>query len=83
MDEPHIHLNMIGAVRSIQGEGFGRALLEAVHAYSADDPASSGVTLTTETPANASLYEHFGYTLVGEARIGDAFKSWGFYRPDA
>lgn len=83
VDEPHIHLNMIGAASSARGKGFGRTLLEAVHAYSAGDPTSCGVSLTTEASANVSLYEYFGYEVVGEARIREAFTSWGLYRRDA
>lgn len=79
---PHIHLNMIGVRVSVQGQGLGRALLDAVHDLSASDTSSTGVTLTTESETNVTLYEHFGYELVGRAEVGSAFTTWGFFRPD-
>jgi hypothetical protein len=41
-----------------------------------------GVTLTTEVKRNVSLYEHFDYEIVGQARVESSFTTWGFYRPD-
>lgn len=82
VDGPHLHLNMIGVRREGQGAGLGRRLLNAVHEMSRVDPDSTGVTLTTEDPANVSLYRHFGYELVGEAVVGPKLTTWGFYRRD-
>jgi ribosomal protein S18 acetylase RimI-like enzyme len=78
---PHHHLNMIGVRRADAGRGFGRALLEAVHYLSAQDPRSSGVTLTTEDPRNLSLYEKFGYRPLGHSRVSEDLESWSLYRP--
>ena len=78
----HIHLNMIGVRRSAQGQGLGRVLLEAVHRLSASDESSAGVSLTTEYPSNVPLYEHFGYEVIGSAKVGSGFTTWGMYRPD-
>lgn len=80
--EPHLHLNMIGVRRASQGRGLAGALLEHVHKVSASDPESAGVSLTTEDPANVSLYEHFGYRIVGQAQLTSRIRTWGFYRPD-
>ena len=66
---PHLHLNMIGTRRSARGLGYGRQLLEHVHALSAADPRFEGVSLTTEDPANVPLYESFGYEVTGQARV--------------
>lgn len=82
IDVPHLHLNMIGVRRAAQGRGLARALLEQVHRLSADDPDSAGVSLTTEDPANVSLYEYFGYRIVGEAQLTPTIRTWGLYRPD-
>lgn len=79
--QPHYHLNMIGVRRSHAGEGLARQLLDAVHAMSRDDPASYGVSLTTEDPRNISLYRYFGYKVVGHARIDTRLETWGFFRP--
>lgn len=81
-DVPHLHLNMIGVRRAAQGTGVGRDLLEAVHALSANDRDSEGVSLTTENPRNVTLYRHFGYEVVGEAAVGPELTTWGFYRPN-
>ena len=80
VDADHVHLNMIGTRKAARGTGLGRALLEAVHRISAEDPSSTGVTLTTEVASNVPLYERFGYELIGEARVGSAFTTWCFYR---
>ena len=82
VDSPHIHLNMIGVRHEAQGEGLGRLLIEHVHKMSTGDPASTGVTLTTENPANIALYEHFGYTLVGTTSVSPELTTWGFFRAD-
>jgi len=80
--EPHLHLNMIGVRGSAQGHGLGRLLLGAVHDLSLRDSASSGVSLTTEDEANVALYQHFGYSVVGEAEVGPGLRSWSFFRAD-
>jgi GNAT superfamily N-acetyltransferase len=80
---PHLHLNMIGARRSAQGKRLGGALLDHVHAFSRADPESEGVSLTTESRRNVTLYEHAGYSVVGHAVVSPALQTWGFYRPDS
>lgn len=75
----HHHLNMIGVRGSHAGLGFGRPLLEAVRRLALDDPASAGVSLTTERPANVALYEHFGYEVIGHARVTDHLETWGMF----
>lgn len=82
VEAPHIHLNMIGVRRAEQGSGLGRALLEDVHARSAADATSTGVSLTTEVHANVSLYRHFGYELIGRATVGRTLTTWVMVRPD-
>jgi GNAT superfamily N-acetyltransferase len=82
IDEPHIHLNMIGVRREVAGSGLGRRLLQHVHEMSAQDPGSRGVSLTTEKPENIRLYEHFGYHMIGRRRVSGSLETWGFFRPD-
>ncbi len=82
VDVPHIHLNMIGVSRAAQGSGLGRKLIDHVHLMSRKDTSSRGVSLTTEDPANVPLYEHFGYTVVGQTRVSPTLGAWGFFRPD-
>ena len=76
---PHHHLNMIGVREAAQGQGLARPLLEAARALSVDDPNSSGVSLTTETPRNLTLYAHFGYQVTGHARIAPELETWGLF----
>ncbi len=65
------------------GQGLARPLLEAAAAQSDDDPGSSGVSLTTELPRNLTLYQYFGYEIVGHARISSDLETWGLFRPRA
>jgi len=83
VEVPHIHLNMIGVRPAARGTGLSRALVDEVHRLSREDSASKGVTLTTESPGNVSLYRHFGYETVGHAVVAPELETWGFFRPDA
>lgn len=80
IQEPHHHLNMIGVRPSHAGRGLARMLLEAVEDMVRSDPASAGVSLTTETSWNVSLYQHFGYRMVGRVRVAEDLDSWSFFR---
>lgn len=80
-DERHHHLHMIGVPPAHQGRGIARSLLDAVHDLADRDTASVGVSLSTETPGNVTLYEHFGYRLLGEAHVGDGLRTWVMFRP--
>jgi GNAT superfamily N-acetyltransferase len=81
VDTPHLHLNMIGVRREMQGRGFARPLLEAVHALCRSTPGCGGVSLTTEDPRNLALYERFGYTVIGHAVVAPELETWGMFRP--
>ena len=60
---PHIYLAMVGTDPPMQGKGYGGTLLRAVNRV-AD---AAGVPIYLETgPSNRSLYEHFGYSVMGE-----------------
>jgi len=63
---PHIYLVMIGTDPPHQGKGHGASLLRAVNRVA--DVAGVPVYLETG-PANRSLYEHFGFAVVGETTI--------------
>lgn len=82
VNEPNLHLNMIGTLPRYRGRGLGGMLLQRVHALSRELPNSRGVTLTTESPANVPLYRHHGYRIVGHGRIAPELETWGFFRPD-
>ena len=78
--EPHHHLNMIGIRRANHGRGLARPLLESAIQLAAADPDSAGLTLTTETPENVRLYQHFGFEVTGEAFAAPGLKTWGLFR---
>jgi ribosomal protein S18 acetylase RimI-like enzyme len=80
---PHYHLNMIGSDQRLRGRGAARMLLDALHTMSAMDARSCGASLTTDDPANVTLYQHFGYRLTGEVDVPGAFRTWGFFRADS
>lgn len=82
IEQPHLHLNMIGVRASRQGLGLGRVLMDSVHSLSERDPSSAGVSLTTEVEGNVALYLHFGYDLLGTASVSSTLTTWGFFRPD-
>lgn len=81
--ENHYHLNVLAVRHAAQGRGHARTLLEHVHAFARHDPASSGVSLTTEKEINVALYEHFGYRQVGHAVVVPGLTAWGFFRPNS
>jgi ribosomal protein S18 acetylase RimI-like enzyme len=78
---PHLYLQMLGVVPEAQGQGFGRALLDAVQAMSEANPPSEGVALDTGNPANLALYAHMGYAVRGRAKLGTC-DVWSMFRPN-
>lgn len=82
VEEPDLHLNMIGVRGEFAGTGLGKTLMDFVHSMSVEDPESTGVTLTTETPGNVPFYQKFGYEIVGHIVVNDEVETWGFFRPD-
>jgi GNAT superfamily N-acetyltransferase len=80
--KPNVHVNMLAVPPRHQGRGFGRALLERVHAMSRERGDSRGVTLTTESERNVALYRHLGYEVVGQRTIAPGIETWGLWRPD-
>jgi ribosomal protein S18 acetylase RimI-like enzyme len=78
--EPHHHLNMIGVKHSHHGQGLARPLLGAAIEIAAADPKSAGLTLTTETPANVRLYQHFEFEVFGHVQVAPELETWGLFR---
>ena len=79
---PQWHLNMLGVVGTHAGRGVGSRLLKEVHRISREDAGSTGVSLTTEDPANVPLYQHCGYEIVSHDRVSPELETWGFFRKD-
>jgi ribosomal protein S18 acetylase RimI-like enzyme len=80
VDAPQLHLNMIGVRADCHGLGYGGDLLRAVHALGKEDPLAEGISLTTESERNVTLYERFGYEVVGSRSITADFQTWGFFQ---
>ena len=79
--EHHYHINVLAVRSDAQGRGYARALLDHVHTMAQRDAESSGVSLTTEKESNVSLYEHFGYRVLGQTTVAPELMAWGFFRP--
>ena len=76
---PQLHINMLGVRDAVRGTGLGRRLVAAVHALAGNDARCTGVSLTTETPANVPFYQHLGYQIIGEAGIAPGLRTWSFF----
>lgn len=79
--DSHYYLGILGVRPEEQGKGHAKALLDRLHELSQAHPNSTGVYLDTEHPENVQLYEHFGYRVVGHARLG-AVGVWCMWRPN-
>lgn len=78
---PHHYLGVLGVHPSVQGQGGGRELLQAICQRSADDPLSSGVYLETANPVSLEFYRHQGFELRGEGDLGGT-PLWCVFRPN-
>ncbi|MBN1815295.1 MAG: GNAT family N-acetyltransferase [Anaerolineae bacterium] len=60
--EPYIYLQVIGVAPTFQGQGLAGELLRAL----IEESEQIGVSLylETETEANVSMYEHFGFAVI-------------------
>jgi GNAT superfamily N-acetyltransferase len=76
---PQLHINMLGVRRSQRGTGLGRKLVEAVHAMAHADATCTGVSLTTEDPANVPFYRRLGYDVIGYQRVAPELEAWSFF----
>ncbi|WP_409061641.1 GNAT family N-acetyltransferase [Streptomyces sp. SYP-A7185] len=65
--EPHWYLAVIGADPAAQGQGQGAALLRSGLARA--DADGLPVHLESSKPSNLPVYEHFGFTVLGEVRL--------------
>jgi GNAT superfamily N-acetyltransferase len=69
-DEPLWYLPVIGVDPTYQGRGIGAALLK--HALRLCDDQGTPAYLESSNPANISLYERHGFTVIGKIEIGSA-----------
>jgi N-acetylglutamate synthase-like GNAT family acetyltransferase len=77
--EPHYYLQTIGIRPDFQGHGLSSRLIRPF----LDGADTSGVSSYTETmtPANVSLYEHFGFSCLEQYSVPNTqLNIWAFYR---
>ncbi|MGK7903772.1 MAG: GNAT family N-acetyltransferase [Hormoscilla sp.] len=79
---PYYHLVMLAVHPDFQGLGFGRQLLDRIHALSESHPTSTGVWVETDTQQNILMYEHFGYMLKEKLKLSDDFELSLLFRPN-
>lgn len=82
VDTPQLHLNMIGVRKQHQSLGIGKLLLDHAHQLASNDEKATGISLSTEVSQNVSLYEHFGYKMMGNADVAGIFTTWNFFLPN-
>ncbi len=77
--EPHHFLSVIGVDPKQQRRGYGRILMDAIHARADRDPASAGVCLDTCDPDNRRFYASFGYEVLSRCTTGP-LEQWIMFR---
>ena len=72
----HLHgiLEFLAVRRDQRGHGYATLLLDTVHQWSKTQALSTGIWLETTQLQNVSVFEHFGYKVMGRMRFehGDA-----------
>ncbi len=79
LEDPHYFLGIIGVLRTHQGKGYAKQIIEEVQQMSETHLSSKGVCLCTEDPPNVPLYEHLGYKVISEADVG-YIHTWAMFR---
>jgi ribosomal protein S18 acetylase RimI-like enzyme len=67
---PHWYLPMIGVDPAHQGAGIGSALM--IEGLKAVDREGSIAYLESSNPKNVSLYERYGFEVIGEIQSGSS-----------
>ena len=79
--QPHFYIDILGVMPESQGQGVGKALLEAVNKMSESSPQSCGVALDTENERNLDFYESLGYSVSTITNL-DRLKVWSMFRSE-
>jgi ribosomal protein S18 acetylase RimI-like enzyme len=69
-DEPLWYLPCIGVDATAQGKGIGSALMK--YALQFCDEQGTRAYLESSNPANISLYERYGFEVMGRIEVGSA-----------
>lgn len=78
--QAHYYLGVIGMRPALQGQGAGKALLDAFCDLSRDDDRSHGVYLDTTNPDSLAFYDRNGFERRGEGLLGST-PVWCVWRP--
>jgi len=78
-DESCWYLPLIAVDPAHQGSGIGSELMKAAMSRIDEDGLPS--YLESSNPRNISLYERYGYEVMGQIKIGDAPTIHPMYRP--
>ncbi|MEW5687844.1 MAG: N-acetyltransferase [Pseudomonadota bacterium] len=76
----HYYLGVIGVHPRLQGQGAGKALLDAFCERSRADALSQGVYLDTTNPRSLAFYDRNGFQRRGEGQL-DATPVWCVWLP--
>lgn len=77
--EPHYYLNTISVAPTAQGKGLASKLIKPFLARA--DAQQVSVYTETMTPANVTLYEHYGFRCMEHYRVPNTgLNLWAFYR---
>ena len=79
--QPHFYIDILGVMPETQGQGVGKALLEAIHKMSESSPQSCGVALDTENERNLGFYESLGYSVSTITNL-ERLKIWSMFRSE-
>ena len=78
--DPHYYLQTVGVAPQAQGQQLASRLIRPFLEQA--DAQGMGAYTETVTPANVTLYEHYGFRVVEECPVtGTGLTCWGFYRP--
>lgn len=78
--EPHWHLDPLGVLPEMQGQGVGGQLMQ--HYCRLVDRTGMPAYHETDKPKNVAFYERFGFQVIGEETIL-GFHNWYMWRPAA
>lgn len=77
----HFFIDSIGTHPDHQGKGYAKALILKYQELSKSDVHSTGVGLNTESDNNINFYQHLGYQVTAQQKIG-SLTSWSLFRAD-
>jgi GNAT superfamily N-acetyltransferase len=78
---PHYYLGVLAVSPSQQGNGLGRALIEAYCKLSDGEAQSNGVLLDTAQDGNPAFYLKCHFTHLGEAALNESTNLHCLFRP--